>query len=132
MNGYIQITLPEGEKVGLKFAYPAIKWFLEAMEKSGEFYYTTQQDGEPCITIEGIARLMQCGYKNNCFLKDTEPVFTFETFYNLAELSLTNEEHAKQIADVLTCYAETEYAKKVQQIADEKKSLMETLLAGTT
>ena len=38
MNGYIQITV--GDKpVGLKFAYPAIKWFTESAKDNIDIYF---------------------------------------------------------------------------------------------
>lgn len=107
----------------MKFAYPAIRMFGEAMADKGEFYYTGTE-GDSQMTVEGIAKFIECGYKNNCLIKEVQPVFKYEHFYEWAEKAITDEDVAKQIAAVLECYAQTEYAKKLQELTstDEKKN----------
>lgn len=125
MNGYITITV-EGSLTGLKFAYPAIRLFLEAMADKGQFYYTENDNGEvSSMTLEGLAKLIQCGYINNCMIKEVEPDLKYEHFYNWVEKSETDESVKQAIQDVLTCYAETQYAKRIEKAAAEleKKNL---------
>lgn len=119
MNGYISITLSTGEVVGLKFAYPAIRMFAEAMAGKGQFYYT--EGDSPQMTIEGIAKFIECGYKNNCLVKEVEPLFKYENFFDWVESSIQYPEVAEQINRVLECYAATEYAKKLETVSLEEK-----------
>lgn len=122
VEGYVSLNV-DGTIVGLKFARPAILMFAKSMEKNGEFYYTSA-DGQPVITTEGCAKFIECGYKNNCLIKEVEPLFKYEFFYNWCEQAVNDKEKMDQIAKVLECYAETLYAKKIEEegkkIADAK------------
>ena len=84
MNGAIKITI-DGNVIGLKFAYPAIRMFLDEMAAKSKFYYSQSDGGDPMMTVEGIAKFIQCGYKNDCMIKEVDEVFNYEFFYNWVE-----------------------------------------------
>lgn len=123
MNGYIQIELA-GCPVGLKFAYPAIKWFMEATAKNRDVYFVETDKGET-MTDYGMAKLAHSAYRNNCLLKDTDPVLTFEQFTEWVTEQI--EASGEILAQVLTTYAESAISKKVVTYAEEKKSLISKL-----
>jgi hypothetical protein len=123
MNGYIQIELA-GAPVGLKFAYPAIKWFMEATVKNRDAYFVETENGET-MTDYGMAKLVHCAYKNNCLLKEVEPVITFEQFTEWVTAQI--EAGGETLANVLTAYADSAISKKVVTYAEEKKSLTSKL-----
>lgn len=123
MNGYIQIELAGGP-VGLKFAYPAIKWFMEATAKNRDVYFVETEKSET-MTDYGMAKLVHCAYRNNCLLKDTDPVITFEQFTEWVTEQI--EAGGEILAQVLTTYAESAISKKVVTYAEEKKSLISKL-----
>lgn len=135
-NGYIQINL-NGDMIGLKFAYPAIRMWGEAMIGKGEFY-TAIDNSDPdnpkvSVTIEGLAKFLQCGYINNCMIKEVEPLFTYENFFEYVERSLTDESVAKVLEDVMKCYQDSIYyietTKQNCEVKDEdqKKRLVGTI-----
>lgn len=118
MNGYISFDL-DGSVTGLKFAYPAIRMFAEAMEGKSQFYYS---DGT--MTVEGIAKFIECGYKNNCLIKEVEPELKYEHFYNWVEGAISDPAKVEVIGQIMQCYADTQYAKMIVDAVDaeEKKS----------
>lgn len=116
MNGYTQIEI-NGQKVGLKFAYPAIKWFTEESLKT-DIYFVEGDNGG--FTVEGLAKLIQCSYRNNCLLKEVEPVLTFEDFFNWVEQAQETEDGQAELIRVTNVYAESSVMKKV--INGQKKS----------
>jgi hypothetical protein len=123
MNGYISFDL-DGSVTGLKFAYPAIRMFAEAM--AGNDFYYVEGDKGPQMTVEGIAKFIECGYKNNCMIKEVTPELKYEHFYNWVEGAVDDPEKMETINKIMECYAETQYAK--QLVAEqEKKSLTGTI-----
>jgi hypothetical protein len=125
MNGYIQFSL-DGKKVGIKFAYPAMRMFFEAMQEKEQFYFV--QGEVSSMTIEGLAKLIECGYKNNCLIKEFEPEITYEQFFNWVESAIDDPEKSEAISLIEKCYADSIYAKKIQEIAEEKKNLSGKML----
>src|SRR6188472_4661141 len=118
MNGYISIQV-SGKPVGLKFAYPAVKWFLEAATTRADVFFV-EGDAGSMVTDYGMAKLIHCAYRNNCLIKETEPVLAFEDFINFVEEE-TEKTDSTVLADIYTCYAESSISKKI--VADtEKKS----------
>lgn len=118
MNGYTSIEIA-GNKVGLKFAFPAIKWFGESVadDKDGVYFM------EGSLTDYGIAKLMQCAYRNNCLLKEEEPTLKLGAFADWIETALESEEGKALLVGVMTVYSESSVSKKlVESQADEKKS----------
>lgn len=112
MNGYIQIQI--GEKpVGLKFAYPAIKWFTESAKDNIDIYFIGND-----FSNEGFAELIFCSYRNNCLIKKEKPELTYEDFYNWIEENRETEEGKKIIVEVMQCYTDSSILK------DQKKSQM--------
>lgn len=117
MNGQTSIQI-DGQTVGLKFAYPAIKWFTEATTGS-DIFFTPGQDST--FTIEGLAKLIQCSYKNYCLIKEVEPTLTYEAFYNYVEANQDTEEGQKELLRITEVYATASVIKKL--IDAQKKSL---------
>lgn len=116
MNGYTQIEI-NGQQVGLKFAYPAIKWFMEAAAGSDLYFIEGDSGG---FTVEGLAKLIQCSYKNNCLLKEVEPVLTYEDFFNWVEQGQETETGQADLIRVTDVYAQSTVMKKL--IDSQKKS----------
>jgi hypothetical protein len=128
MKGYINITM-NGNSVGLKFAYPAIRMFAEALEKKPDlFLMDVESEGvkKAQFTIEGLAKFIQCGYVNNCLIKEVEPGLTYQDFFNYAEESQEDEKRLEEIGKVFECWGETTYAKKLAEPDEEKKTLTGT------
>jgi hypothetical protein len=127
MDGYIQIKVGD-QMVGLKFAYPAIKWFTEASVKdrladnNAFFVDETDDKGETQSTMSdyGFAKLVQCAYRNDCLLKETAPVLKFEDFVNWVEQN-NSEEGKEVLSSVMTCYAESTFSKKIVENAEKKR-----------
>jgi hypothetical protein len=119
MNGRINIKI-EGQDVPLFFKYPAIVMFAEASHGKDNMYFTPGETSN--FTAEGLAKLMQCAYLNACEIKEMEPMYKLEDFYNWVEDKQENEQDA--ILAVMTCYAESSVMKKAVEIAKagEKKS----------
>lgn len=116
MNGYTTIQI-DGQSVGLKFAYPAIKWFTEASAKE-DIFFTPGADST--FTVEGLAKLIQCSYRNNCLIKEIEPTLTYEDFFNYVESNQDTEEGQKELLRVTEVYATASVIKKL--IDAQKKS----------
>lgn len=127
MNGYIQIKIKE-ETVGLKFAFPSVKWFAEAMLKAEQenleayFLKGFDEKGEETSTLTdyGFAKLMQCAYRNNCLLKEEKPGLKFEDFVEWVNDHNT-EAGSAEMSEVLKVYAESSVNKKIIE-SEEKKS----------
>jgi hypothetical protein len=116
MNGYITIKI-NGQSVGLKFAYPAIKWFSEEAAKS-DLMFVPGEDGG--FTVEGLAKLMQCAYKNDCLLKEVEPTLKHGDFYDYIEVNQETDEGQKELLKVIDTYASSSVMKRVADL--QKKS----------
>lgn len=122
MNGYISIEI-DGQPVGLKFAYPAIKGFIEASFNKPGIYTDGTEAGN--LTLEGIAKLMQQGYINNCIIKEVEPTLTYEAFYNWMEEANETEEGRAKMGEVLKIFADSYTTKRMVESV-QKKSLTES------
>jgi hypothetical protein len=120
MNGYTQIKV-NGEPVGVKFGFLAIKEFAIATEKKREVFY----DGDS-LSFLGIAKLIQCGYKNNCEIKEVEPVLTLEDFNNWTEEAMNSEERKAELAVVLTAFAESQYVKTLTDMKGDEEAKKKT------
>lgn len=135
MNGYIQIKIKD-EVVGLKFAFPSVKWFAEAMAKAVEdnleayFINSIDDKGDETSTLTdyGLAKLMQCAYRNNCLLKEEKPVFKFEHFVDWVNDHNT-EEGGAEMGEVLKVYAESSVNKKIIENAEKKSQLSQAMIA---
>lgn len=109
MNGLTTIQI-NGNPVGLKFAYPAIKWFTEATQKD-DIFFTPGEDST--FTIEGLAKLIQCSYRNHCLIKEVEPTLTYEDFFNYVEGNQDTEEGQKELLRVTEVYATASVIKRL-------------------
>ena len=118
MNGACNITI-NGQSVGLKFAYPAIKWFTEATLRDNGIFFTPGDDST--FTVEGLAKLIQCSYRNHCLLKEVEPTLSYEDFFNYVEANQDSEEGQKELLRITEVYATASVIKKL--IDAQKKSL---------
>lgn len=122
MTGYTTIQI-NGQTVGLKFAYPAIKWFTEQCLKPGVaemFFVQSEKPEEGGFTIEGLSKIIECSYKNNCLIKEVEPTLKFEDFYNYVEISQETPEGLAELTRVTQVYAESSVMKRL--IETQKKS----------
>jgi poly(A) polymerase Pap1 len=112
-NGYIQIDF-NGTKVGLKFAYQALKWFALDSEKYAEEYYE-----ESGMSVLGFANLLHCGYRNCQLMKKEDPTITLMEFYDyVSELNQTKEGQQVMI-DIDTVVAESREFKLFNEKAQE-------------
>jgi hypothetical protein len=116
MNGYCTIQI-NGQPVGLKFAYPAIKWFTEESINSDLYFLPGEGGG---FTVEGLAKLIQCSYRNNCLIKEVEPELKFEDFFNWVEQSQETDEGRAELEKVVKAYADSSVMKKL--LEQQKKS----------
>jgi hypothetical protein len=130
MNGYTTINI-NGETVGIKFGYLAIKEFSLAAEKKRDVYYDTV-NGEPQLSFLGIAKLIHCGYKNNCEIKETEPKYFLEQFNDWVEIAINDEERKKQLAEVLTVFAESQYVKMLAEMQVNGEETKKKIVKGIT
>lgn len=119
MNGYIQIQI-NGQAVGLKFAYNTVKWFLEACikDKEDNTYFAPGDTGG--FTIDGLAKLIECAYRQNCKIKEVEPVLKFEDFYNFVEDAQYSEDGQTVLLKVMEAYTESSVSKKVVELSEKK------------
>jgi hypothetical protein len=101
---YIQIEM-NGQKVGLKFAFPQAKEFAIALAENADLYF----EGEN-ITTFGIAKLLQTAYKNNCLVKEIKPTFTLEDFTDFIDES-SDEWRETVLLDILTMWQDSKYTK---------------------
>lgn len=124
MNGYTQINI-NGQSVGIKFGYLAIKEFFLAAEKKREVYYDKLGDVEQ-LSFLGIAKIIHCGYKNNCELKEVEPSLSLSDFNDWVEGSLNDEERKTQLAEVLNVFATSQYVKTLAEMAKNGQETEET------
>lgn len=116
MDGYTKITLA-GQEVGLKFGYPAIRWFSEEGAKNRDAFFMPGDTFD--FSVEGFAKLVQCAYKNNCLIKEVEPVLKYQEF-----VEWTEEATPEEMTRVLNVYIESSVMKKIVA-AQEKKSQVE-------
>ena len=125
MNGAIKVEI-DGNVIGLKFAYPAIRMFLDEMAAKSKFYYSQSDGGDPMMTVEGIAKFIQCGYKNDCMIKEVDEVFNYEFFYNWVEQMNNDASIAEAVKKIYECYGNTEIKRVIDNAAktpvDEKKN----------
>lgn len=115
MDGYIKI-LVGGKEVGLKFGYPAIRWFSEESLKNKDAFFMPGDTFD--FSVEGFAKLMQCAYKNNCLIKEVEPELKYQDFIEWVE-----EENAGQgeiMKTVLIAYTESSVMKKAMAEVEKK------------
>lgn len=117
MNGQTQIQI-NGQPVGLKFAYPAIKWFTESTVIDNGIFFTPGEQG--FFTVEGLAKLIECSYRNYCLIKEVVPELKYEDFYNYVEQNQDTEEGQKELLRITEVYAEASVMKKL--INGQKKS----------
>jgi hypothetical protein len=120
-NGYTTINI-NGQAIGIKFGWGAIKEFAEADQKRHDVYYSKiNVEGKEVesLTYLGIAKLLQCGYKNNCDIKEVDPVLTLEDFNDWVEGTLDNAQAAEELTKVLNVFSESKLV-KVGQRGDEE------------
>lgn len=124
---YTKITI-EGHEVGLRFAYPSIRWFAEANQTNKDAYFMPGETGD--FSVEGLAKLVQCSYWNNCLIKEVDRVIPYETFYNWVEDLHNTDEGQKELQRIMLVYAESSVMKKVME--EQKKNLNQTDLLTLT
>jgi hypothetical protein len=116
-----------GQKVGLKFGWDAVKQFFIDCDENKEDYF----DGD-LLTGLGIASLVYFGYANNQKIKDEDVVFTMEDFEDCIVEKLESEEGAKEIEEILKVYDESKQVKlfirQANKVTEEiKKKTLERI-----
>jgi hypothetical protein len=123
MNAKTTISIG-GQSVGLRFAYPCWKYFSQASLKNKDSYFLPpDKDGNVDFTVDGMGKLLHCGYLNDCLVKEIDPVLTNEAFCDWVEDQRGTDEGQAELIRVIKVYAESSEIK--QQIAateQEKKS----------
>ena len=61
MNGAIKVEI-DGNVIGLKFVYPAIRMFLMRWQRRVNLLFQSD-GGEPMMTVKALLKFIQCGYK---------------------------------------------------------------------
>jgi hypothetical protein len=105
VNNYLKIAI-DGKEVGLKFGFAQVKEFAIAMAANLAVYF----DGDTISPI-GIAKLIHTAHRNDCLLKEVEPVVTFEQISNWVDSSSGDEKKTKVLTDVVMKWQESEYTK---------------------
>lgn len=124
-NGYTQIEI-SGKAVGLKFAWLAMKWFNEASIGKVDVYFAeTEIKGKKTETYTsiGLAKLIQCAYRNNNEIKEVKDELTFEDFYNWVEEKTENEDGITELGRVVTVYSESSFSKKLVSEMEKKSKI---------
>jgi hypothetical protein len=122
MNGYIKVNI-NGQEVGLKFGYPAIKEFTLACADKPGVYLAKDEKEESTITDLGIAKLIHSAYKNECLLLERSPVLTFKDFNEWVEGAMEDEARKDVIIEVLGVWATSRYTKlAIEKMKEQKKS----------
>jgi hypothetical protein len=101
---YTQIEV-NGQKVGLKFGYEAVKDFLVHCEENKDDYF----DKNNVLTVFGVADLIYCAYKNSQLIKDEEVSIPIEDFEDWV-LDMSNE-NPEELAKIGKLYEESKYVK---------------------
>jgi hypothetical protein len=114
MNGLSEITIA-GQKVGLKFGMPAIRWIVEKMQQYKLVNGTASNE-------LGVVHILYAGYQNHCAMHDTAPQIAFPAFYDYVETAGDAEESMAELASVLKEFEESRYIKAVVE-ADKKKAM---------
>jgi hypothetical protein len=93
-------------------------------------YYDTvkNEKGEDTrqLSFIGIAKIIHCGYRNNCELKEVEATLTLDDFNTWVESSLSDEEIRKQLTDALEVFASSQYVKALADMAKNGSETEET------
>lgn len=126
MNGKTTIQV-DGAEIGLRFSYPAIKFFSEHAQKDGNTNYFLPGDSGD-FTVEGFARLLQAGNYNDCLVKETTPVIGYERWCDLVDELGNTEDGQKELGRIVVVYASASVVKK--QI-EEKKRMEEAKSTST-
>lgn len=103
---YTQIEM-NGQKIGLKFGYEAVKdFFIHCEENKDDFF-----DKNNILTVFGVADLIFCAYRNNQLLKDEEVIIPVEDFEDwVLEKSVTVEGN-EDLVRIGKMYEESKYVK---------------------
>jgi hypothetical protein len=103
---YTKITI-EGQEVGLKFGYDAVKEFLIDCEKNQEEYFDSQNN----LTVFGVAALVYWAYRNNQLVKQEDVIIPMETFEDWVMEKAATEEGLAELGNIGKLYEESRYAK---------------------
>jgi hypothetical protein len=124
MNGYTTVKV-NGNEVGLLFAYPSIRWFSEASEEFADAFFMPGETGD--FSVEGLAKLIECAYRNNCIVDEVKPELKYRDFYLwVTEVQDTDEGQTEMIR-IIEVYAQSSVIKKmVKNLEEQKKSLTQT------
>lgn len=124
---YTKITI-EGQEVGLKFGYDAVKEFLIDCEKNQEEYFDNNQN----LTVFGVAALVYWAYRNNQLVKQEDVIIQMEAFEDWVIEKAATDEGMAELANISKLYEESRYVKlfvrQANKVTEEikKKTLENT------
>jgi hypothetical protein len=124
---YTKITI-EGQEVGLKFGYDAVKEFLIDCEKNQEEYFDNNQN----LTVFGVAALVYWAYRNNQLVKQEDVIIQMESFEDWVIEKAATDEGMAELANISKLYEESRYVKlfvrQANKVTEEikKKTLENT------
>lgn len=137
MNGKTSITIG-GKPVEIRFGGYANRIFSEASQKNEALYFalgSVNDDGSQNrddITMEGLAKLVQCAYLNQHAIKETEPdpSLTYEAFCDLLNEMATTEEGKEEVKRILAVFVESTKTNLPPETVEKKSE--ESLSTGGT
>jgi hypothetical protein len=128
MNGQTQIKI-DGQTIGLKFGYNAVKWHTIDCEQYFDEYYQKDANGEVLgLTILGLANLVYSAYKNYQLLKRQPATIEMETFYDWLFQQNQTEEGQQQISEISRVYEES---REVRMFIEKMKEQTEEIKKKT-
>jgi hypothetical protein len=96
-----------GQKVGLKFGYDAVKEFLVDCENNKDDYF----DSNSSLTVFGVAAMIYWAYRNNQLIKEEEVTIPMENFEDWVIEKAATEEGLKELGNIGKLYEESRYVK---------------------
>jgi hypothetical protein len=120
---YIQIEM-NGQKVGIKFGYEAVKDFLVRCEENPSDVFNA--DGT--LTVFGIADMIYCGYRNNQNEKKEDVLLPIEDFEDWVLECANSTEGVEILTKVAKTYEESRYVKLTMRMVEGevKKKMLES------
>lgn len=118
-----------GQDVGIRFAYPCIRWFTEASQDNPDYF-----DKGESLTDIGVAKLLQFAYKNECVYREVKPVLQFSSFYDWVEkrVSITGETN-EELAEVIKVFLESQPVQEQKEVVEKKnQEIVEDLKSEQT
>jgi hypothetical protein len=96
-----------GQEVGLKFGYEAVKDFLIHCEENKDDYF----DKNNILTVFGVADLVYCAYKNNQLIKDEAVTIPIEDFEDWVLEMAATDKGTEELTKIGKMYEDSKYVK---------------------